>query len=299
MTSMVDRLRTDESQDASVGRLLWLKAREIAGDVVALCASTHPRFWLRGFLWLLTSHRSTVSAHEPSNATREVTLGRSGATIIHRDNGSDRQMISEVLLHEAYSPPASLEQGSVAHVVDLGANIGCASIYFSGVFPKARILAVEPVAETAAVLEQNLARNDVSATTLQSAVARKSGPVTLFVSEWWASSTTTRKVAQRRASQSSRPEATLNSEQRTVPGVSIGELFETHGLSSVDILKIDVEGAEEELLQGSEPWLSIVKAVVMEFHDKDVDSSHSREVLENAGLHQTVSSGRCSWFVRR
>ena len=52
-------------------------------------------------------------------------------------------------------------------ILDCGANLGMASLYFKWLYPKARVRAFEPDPSTFELLKQNLARNgvDVSRTT--------------------------------------------------------------------------------------------------------------------------------------
>jgi FkbM family methyltransferase len=54
----------------------------------------------------------------------------------------------------------------------------------------------------------------------------------------------------------------------TVPGVTLDNLFDEHGLGSVDLLKLDIEGAELDVLEGlSVDSLSRIRQISCEFHD--------------------------------
>lgn len=43
-------------------------------------------------------------------------------------------------------------------------------------------------------------------------------------------------------------------------------IFERSGFDRIDLLKVDIEGAEVQLLQGAGDWLTKVNAIAIEFH---------------------------------
>ena len=72
-----------------------------------------------------------------------------------------------------------------------------------------------------------------------------------------------------------------------VPGVTILELFEQFGVRELDILKIDVEGAEDSLFGPTiTEWIGRVRVIVWELNDHEAPHALSRLVLamERAGV---------------
>jgi hypothetical protein len=56
-----------------------------------------------------------------------------------------------------------------------------------------------------------------------------------------------------------------------VPSVTIGDILRESGFDHIDILKLDIEGAEKELFrEGWEEWLPKVRMIVIELHDRFV-----------------------------
>jgi len=56
--------------------------------------------------------------------------------------------------------------------------------------------------------------------------------------------------------------------QRTrVPGITLDKLLGDFGISHVDLLKIDIEGAEREVFARSGPWIQCVDIIAIELHD--------------------------------
>src|SRR5438128_464043 len=73
-----------------------------------------------------------------------------------REVGSDILTFDEVIKRQVYRNILSkLEQCET--VIDLGANIGLASLYFAGRYPSCRLFAVEPNPDTYRMLTANLA----------------------------------------------------------------------------------------------------------------------------------------------
>src|SRR5258706_8625512 len=69
--------------------------------------------------------------------------------------------VLEVFCFGAYDSPRT-DWSQVTSILDVGANIGAASLWFARRAPRATIVAVEPAAETAARLRENVARNGLA-----------------------------------------------------------------------------------------------------------------------------------------
>ncbi len=107
-------------------------------------------------------------------------------------------------------------------------------------------------------------------------------------------------VAQREGLES-RVEHNWQLPTREVPSVSMEDLMHKHGISEIDLLKIDIEGGEEELLgSGDAPWLSNVRIIVMEIHRKYIDERSIMDSLEDAGfVHHDLPNSPCDVFINR
>jgi FkbM family methyltransferase len=123
-------------------------------------------------------------------------------------------------------------------IVDCGAHIGWYTLICSrAVGPKGHVYAFEPVPETAQVLLQNVQINALSnVTVVRKAVQDRPGSVTLTLS------TSSSAVA------SIFGDGT--GETRTVEATSLDEYFGSLGMPRIDLVKIDVEGAERLVLEG-------------------------------------------------
>ncbi|RZK88265.1 MAG: FkbM family methyltransferase, partial [Methylobacterium sp.] len=135
---------------------------------------------------------------------------------------------------------ARLEPGCT--FLDIGANIGAYALFvaaFAG--PRARILAVEPQPDIFDRLTYNIAQNPFhTVKAVACAVADKAGELTLFVDP------------RNRGESSLKIVGTNESAQIKVPAVTLMDLVRTEGLTRIDAIKLDVEGAEDLIL---EPFL--------------------------------------------
>ncbi|WP_457105750.1 FkbM family methyltransferase [Methylobacterium sp. P5_C11] len=126
--------------------------------------------------------------------------------------------------------------------LDIGANIGAYALCvaaFSG--PAARIVAVEPQPDVFDRLTYNIAQNPFhTVKAVACAVADKAGELTLFIDP------------RNRGESSLRIVGTNEGARITVPAVTLLDLLRSEGLSRVDAIKLDVEGAEDLIL---EPFL--------------------------------------------
>jgi FkbM family methyltransferase len=211
-----------------------------------------------------------------------------------RRSQSDLFVFQNVMLHEFYSFDFAAHLGVVTVVVDLGANTGQSAAYFNAHFPAALFLCVEPVAESVRVLSMNASgRNWIVE---QAAIGAIDGEVELGLSGWWGSASVVPHVWTARQRRRNRFESRLRLENRIVPRISMNTLLEKHGLHNVDVVKIDIEGAEYELFGSHLEWLDRVRCVVIEFHSKYVEAENIRQRLRDSGFDQ-IGVRPCEVFV--
>jgi FkbM family methyltransferase len=129
------------------------------------------------------------------------------------------------------------------HFVDIGANVGAYSLFVAARAGRdARILAVEPQPNVFAKLSTNISLNPFGTVkAVACAVADKAGDLTLFLDP------------RNEGESSMRTLRSSSANSVKVPAVPLAQLLKTEGFSHVDAMKIDVEGAEDLIL---EPFLT-------------------------------------------
>lgn len=137
-------------------------------------------------------------------------------------------------------------------IVDAGANIGMASIFFANRYPEARIVAIEPEAENFKILTENI-RLYPQIEAVQAALWSSDGEVSLqgasgidgSYGEW----------------------GVTVGEGSGTPATSISALIRRFSSGMIDLLKIDIEGAEIELFAKA-GWVRHVRCIMIETHDR-------------------------------
>ncbi|MEA2332379.1 MAG: hypothetical protein QOH58_2517 [Thermoleophilaceae bacterium] len=164
----------------------------------------------------------------------------------------------EAWLARIHLLPADIDLRNAA-VVDIGANEGLFSAGFLGIAPNARIVAVEPGPAPRERLRARIGgRPNVEI--LDAAVARASGSATFNLTAHDHNSSLRAPLA---GSQEAIGGGWDVVEQVDVPTLSLDDLV---GDREVDVLKIDVQGAELDVLQGGQRALTRTRAVLLEMN---------------------------------
>lgn len=201
--------------------------------------------WL--FLWREVVRRRPVE--------RAYRLRATGQTVILRHRTPDLGGVTEVFVNDNYAFSdeilGALAPSRPLRAVDLGANIGLFGLKLLAACPDAQIVAVEPDPENARVLRATIAANDAAAswTVVEACAAVRDG--------------TQRFLSGRFLTSRASPEGTPR------PAIDVFPLL--HG---ADVVKIDIEGAEGEIL-ADERFGELTAAVLfLEYHPP-----HTREAV--------------------
>jgi FkbM family methyltransferase len=196
---------------------------------------------LPGLRWLENT-RHCVQIAVPDEAGKKRGL-------FIRNNGFDWDVVDELFLRHMYR----VDLAGVTRILDLGGNIGLATVAFAWDHPQAEICTVEPIPDNLAVLRRNLELNRVPGRVVAGAVGPQDGQTRFTLSV---------DPRQHSASMATRPTGkTLD-----VQVFSIPTLMSMMGWQQIDLLKIDVEGAEREVLGGQPSWLKSVRCLIGEGH---------------------------------
>jgi FkbM family methyltransferase len=163
-------------------------------------------------------------------------------------------------------------------IVDAGAHIGMASILFALRYPAARIVALEPEPSNFAALLRNTAPYK-TIVAIQAALWRQDGEVALGPSN---------------AHPKGAFQVVENGSHR-VRAITMDTVMRETGIDSVDLLKVDIEGAEKEVFESC-PWISKVRVLAIELHDR-VRLGCSSTVKNAARDFQCDERGEVTFFV--
>lgn len=164
-------------------------------------------------------------------------------------------------------------------ILDCGANIGAASLFFKREYPNARITAYEADPALCAMTRSNLDRNGAGdIEVVHAALWTSTGEVTFL-----AEGSDSGMIGGLAGASDAFVARTV-----TVPSLRLRDVLAGE---RVDLLKLDIEGAEDAVLRDCEPVLDRVNAIVMDLHEfdpRDRQSPRVFECLSRAGFLYSV-----------
>ncbi len=176
---------------------------------------------------------------------------RDGTRIVIRGGIEDHWIASEIFFDRQYEPPIPVPLAEFEVVVDVGANVGYSCLWFARACPQAQILAFEPVPAHLAQAELNLSLNGLTQRVDVVGAAACTAAGTVALEPAGAQSAVVSEVSPRSLS---------------VPAV---DWFSRLPSGSIDLLKMDIEGAERPLLADARfaDAARRIRYVVVEWHD--------------------------------
>jgi len=213
---------------------------------------------IRHSLTTLINWLGRVRHYGPGNAIRlyrnlkgDVTfaLRHYGKDFFLRGNSVDFPVFNGIFVRKEYD----FEIDFIPEfIVDAGAFIGASSVWFSRRYPDARIVAVEPEETNFALLEKNTGQYS----NIEPVRAALYGEDTNL------------RISDPSAEKYAFRVEMADDDGNSLPGYTVETLMARFGFPRIDILKMDIEGAEYELFkQGNTDWLRNVRVLVIELHE--------------------------------
>jgi FkbM family methyltransferase len=179
-----------------------------------------------------------------------------------RRRTSDFDVFRQIFLCRQY---ALRPAGPVEYIVDAGANIGLASVYLLRRFPLARVIAIEPDSENIEIAKHNLQTLSARCRLVHGAVWSARGALgvrrgTFRDGRHWATETV--------------PLGSAATIADTVPAFTIEQLMRRHRFPRIDVLKMDIEGAELPIFRdGNLAFLERTACCVVECHSEAAEET--------------------------
>ena len=155
-------------------------------------------------------------------------------------------------------------------IIDAGGFIGTAALELARLYPKARILSIEPSSQNCALLRQNVAQYP-QIEVIHAALAEDGAPPTLALQDRktgpWGYSVATSGAA----------------DLEEVPVLTISGLMGLVGDEDLLIFKMDIEGAETALLTPQPRWLARTGVLMIELHERITPGCESAFFTANGG----------------
>ena len=202
-----------------------------------------------------------------------ATPDRSSLQFITRGKTTDINDAVVVLSGKEYPPELTglnrFSKDTQPFVLDCGGHIGSFSMYIKSMWPNAKILAMEPVPENLELFTKNMARNSfTNVNVIPYALYGESGTfyIDLAGKQFDAVHVTSEKPA--------------HYEFITIEAKTLSEVVVEHSLPVIDLMKLDIEGAEYHTFEHSLDALAKrVRRIIMEFHPAG-DVAKRNEIME-------------------
>lgn len=212
------------------------------------------------------------------NACWTKSLGR---IVELRPDTSDGQVWTETFVGQHHLPPTSMR--APATVLNLGANIGLVAAHYQVLWPNAKIVAVEMDKACCDLIHRNAPGVEV----VPSAVSAQGG---------WGSYDPDQPAYARRFVPGDEDGTLVHSRTLT-------DLIDSYFLHGVDLVKMDIEGAEWDLFETADQWAPLVRNVLAELHGDlrpDVLVHLATKPLQLAGYTVLPHSGhpQAVWATR-
>ncbi len=214
--------------------------------VVSKVRHYHTALGVRGvllFAWAKISGRKPLSRIIVPGIRHPV-LVRIGTT----DVSVFRQVLQECQYD--FALPASPR-----HIVDAGANIGLTAVFFANKYPKSEIIAIEPEESNFRILRENV-KPYPNVHPVLGALWKRECELVLIDPDSGHHGFQTTDVG-----------ASTPRREARVQAFTVESLMKRMNWDRVDLLKVDIEGAEKEVFEACDSWISRVGACMVEVHD--------------------------------
>jgi FkbM family methyltransferase len=155
-------------------------------------------------------------------------------------------------------------------IIDAGANIGATSVFYALAVPNAQVVAIEPDAGNFELLQRNIYGLNVEA--IHDAVSSTPGLARVTdpgIGHW----------GYRTENISSGSDTGTT---KSVPRLTMNDIYQRYSARCFPfVVKVDIEGGEEDLFSGSTEWVSVTPVLIVELHDWLLTkSASSRKFLQ-------------------
>jgi FkbM family methyltransferase len=160
-----------------------------------------------------------------------------------------------------------------------------ASVFYANRFPEARIIAIEPERSNFAMLKKNAAYYP-NILPIQGALWGQNVELNLSnpgAGNWGY------QTREHRAS---------DNVVDTVNGITIDKIMEQYGCEYIDILKVDIEGAEKEVFDTSACWIDRVGTIIVELHDRAKNGCSRSVYSATRDFEHEWRKGELTFFAR-
>ncbi|MDD5341274.1 MAG: FkbM family methyltransferase [Patescibacteria group bacterium] len=170
---------------------------------------------------------------------------------------ADKSVFKEIFKLGEYKAAEEKIRSAKNYIIDAGSQAGFFCLYARALNPEVKIIAIEPDEENLAALENNFSQNNIKdVDVVSSALAGTHSVRDFFVSKDFHDHSLNKNLVKKIA------------RKVKVQGLTLGDICDKYNVNQIDLLKMDIEGAEFEVLNSLKQadWDKI-NSVILEYHD--------------------------------
>lgn len=188
-------------------------------------------------------------------------------TLLCRPNSSDAGTLWSTFYDKYHIPPIDLGENST--IVDLGSNVGYTMVHLACLYPKARVYGVEMDSNNFSVAKKNISFLKERCKIIQAAVWSENGEI-----HYGGTDANGFSIFNK---------TNNNNKTEKAPAKTLDKIIEEFGLTKIDFLKMDIEGAEKAVLENITDWIKIVRSMKIEIH-KPANIDDCMDILRKHGF---------------
>jgi len=222
-----------------------------------------------GGLW--KTNKYLFEKHILRKKQLKLTVKGTNTPIYLRNFTSDINIFAQIFINKEYEN--GIKALPVPKIIfDCGANIGLAALYFNYRYPYALIYCFEPEHSNYKLLQQNVASYS-NIKTYEQAIWTDTERLYLNLNNPNDSFTVTKKN---------------NDEAALVDAISLNDFLFENQIDKIDLLKIDIEGAELPLFSKNLDWIQKVDVIIVEIHER-INPGSTQYINDLLTHHFTIS----------
>lgn len=256
--------------------------KRVQGDIRAaktLAADTESRRILTRDFASYPFLRAVSLSGKPAERTVHLV---GNVALTYRAARGDIWALRQMWVDEVCRLPVAI---SPAVIVDLGANIGMAGVFLAKRYGCSRLIAVEPVSGNVVLARRNYAQNEIDAFVFEGVVGDKAGTARFLNS-----------VDSGNGRVDFANSKTNDNSETLVPMITIDTLLADVPITETILMKMDIEGAEQPILQNRPEWLQRVSALLLEFHPPLANEKQLTEIVLASGFISHPANSELTTF---
>ena len=234
----------------------------------------------RGILYRIVEKGGEVNKLDNCIQVCTTCISSKPIKFLLRKNSTDLSIFSEIIVNKGGGykmVPVIAKKNNIRinTIIDAGANVGCATVFFRENYPESKIISIEPDNGNFEMLNRNIRINNYN-------------DIWVLRNAFWKNNEELNfGIGIRGSREKELSYGISESGSQKVSGVTFPDCLKMLSADTIDLLKIDIEGAEKALiddLEGFHYMLDHTRILAIELHEEVVNLLDFFELVRNKGF---------------